>query len=990
MGAPSLPTEQHDRRSRWWLGSAVAVLVIAILGGAYWVTRPDTAVLMQDARLKFLHGDDERAMHTVEQVLLHEPNNEAALVLAGDISFALEEFDQSLAFYRRVPNGDSEAAIHARMRCGRIEMHHTGNAVAAEADFRAALEHVPNDRNALFQLVSLLGIQARRSEAVPFVLRLFRQGAFNSDFLALLQSENGALFNAEELQRYQDTVPDSPGVLVGMAWHARNSGSSSDAIELLTRATMIDPDFSEARIALADLLWESGQHDRLRMLLGEHPSSEIDDPRFWLIRGQLAEHDNMPEPAARCYWETLRRDSTQRNAAYKLFQYFTTVKDDRAAAWLERRIDTLLELRTTSDVVTSTQLADTHQVRRLVEQLEHVGRDWEAWGWCRVAQSIAADAVWAVTKADALHVRLQDAPLTRVNRPAELPFNLSDLPVPRWQADLSRADPRTTVPKSAVTFRDDAESANLKFQYFNDPSPPNSGQRMYEFNGGGCGVLDFDADGHPDIIFPQGCRWDSRGNQRMHIDRLFRNLGGGRFADVTDSASLFENRFSTGVAVGDFDNDGFADCYLANIGDNRLFRNNGDGTFTDATARANVGDPRWSTSCLIADLNGDSLPDIYSVNYLEGESIFETVCQHDDGQPRMCMPFHFPGSQDQLYLNSNDGTFVNATKESGVRVPDGKGLGVVAADWHGRGRLSLLVANDTVANSFFVNRHSPPAGGDSGPIFEERGMTSGIALNHVGRAEGCMGIAIGDIDDDSGLDVFITNFLHESNTLYRSLPGAIFADATKELGLADPSLPMLGFGTQFLDADLDGRLDLIVANGHIDDYRRYGRPYQMAPQLFYNAGEGQFIEQPGSTTGPYFTQQYLGRSLARWDWNGDGREDAVISNLDQPAALLTNTTLPHGRSLTLQLRAVASSRDAIGTTVTATVGERTISRQLTAGDGYQASNERSLVFGLGDSTRVDQIRIAWPSGEVESWENLPGDGRHVVIEGRTRAYSIDE
>ncbi|MCP4858667.1 MAG: hypothetical protein GY903_29680 [Fuerstiella sp.] len=985
MPAAPTPNELNSSRSRWWRAVCV-VLLLTIVPGVYWFFRPDTATLMRRAKREFLQADYDKAQEAVEQVLVREPNQVAALVLAGDTSFAMERFDQALVYYRRVPTGPSPAAVHARLRCGRIEMHHVGNAVAAESDFRAALKHVPDDRNALFQLSSLLGIQARRSEAVPFILRLFQLGHFSIDFLALLESEDGALFNVDELQRYRNTAPASPSVLVGLAWHARHSGRDEEAFEFLTRAKRTDPQFAESRIALAALLWESGQYGELRSLLGEQESTRIDDARFWVIRGQLAEHDGKPQEAARCFWETLLRNPTSRSSTYKLFQYFTAINDDKTAALLQHRVKILLKLQVTSDLVTSKKHTNAEPMRRLVDQLERVGRIWEAWGWCVVARDFDPNAKWAVARAETLHLMLKDAPLTLVRRPVDLPCDLSHLPIPDFKTAISHEDTFSTPLGSAVTFQDDAKSAGLEFLYFNSPSPLETGQHMYEFNGGGCGVLDYDADGWPDVHFTQGCRWGARGAQSTHIDRLFRNLGDGQFDDVTNSAGLFEDRFSTGIAIGDFDNDGFADCYVANIGGNRLFHNNGDGTFSNVTLLAGVDDLHWSTSCVMADLNGDSLPDIYSVNYLEGESIFETVCQHDDGQPRMCMPFHFPAAQDQFYLNLGDGRFVNATAESGVRVPNGKGLGVVAADWQGDGRVSLFVANDTVPNTFFVNRGLQE---DDVPIFEEQAMPAGIALNHAGRAEGCMGIAVGDVDEDGGLDLFVTNFLRESNTLYRSLPGLFFADTTSDSGLAEPSLSMLGFGTQFLDADLNGQLDLIVANGHIDDYRRYGRPYEMSPQFYHNTGDGRFSVQSGSQTGPYFTRKFLGRSLARWDWNRDGREDAVISNLDHPAALLTNTTRQHGRFLSLRLRGVESSRDAIGATVTLHVGDRRISRQLTSGDGYQASNERTLVFGLSDFATVKRVDVEWPSRMTESWNNLKADGEYLVVEGVDRTFHLD-
>ncbi|MCH8830690.1 MAG: VCBS repeat-containing protein, partial [Planctomycetes bacterium] len=777
--------------------------------------------------------------------------------------------------------------------------------------------------------------------------------------------ENTALYNLKELHRYRDASPDSPAVLVGLAWYARTSKDDEKALELLKRAKDGNPRFAEARVALANLLWDLGRFGELRILLGESRSREINDVRFWVVRGKLAERDGQKNAAVRCFWEALRRDQTNRVATYKLHLFFVESKNHEQSEAFRRRIEALQTLRERSDQVASKENTSQRTLRQFVEQLEHVGRLWEAWGWCAVALETDPHAEWAVKRADSLRLLLKTSPLTLCCRPF-LPsnFDLSTFPLPKWESKLASPQQLPSPVQSQVSFRDDAKSAGLVFEYFNSPSAPGKGQRMYEFNGGGCAVLDYDSDGWPDLYFTQGCRWPVKDGSSEHVDRLFRNLGNGRFADVTREAGLSENRFSTGVAVGDFDNDGFPDLYIANIGRNRLFRNNGDGTFEDVTDAAGVADPRWSTSCVIVDLNGDSLPDIYSVNYLQGPTIFETVCKHQDGQPRICLPFHFSAAQDQLFLNLGDGRFENVTAKSGIRVSNGKGLGVVAADWQGKGRIGLFVANDTVPNSFFQNRGPQP---DGTPSFQERGLSAGIALNRDGRAEGCMGIAVGDADGDGDLDLFVTNFYRETNTLYRSLRGLTFNDVTREAGLAEPSRALLGFGTQFLDADLDGRLDLLVTNGHIDDYRRYGRPYEMPAQFFWNRGGGRFAVQPAQRVGPYFARKLLGRSLARLDWNRDGKEDAVISHLNQPVALLTNTTKRCGRYLSIRLRGVRSSRDAIGTTVVVHTENRKITRQLTAGDGYQASNQRLLVFGLANAKTVERVDVIWPSGMKESF-----------------------
>jgi len=334
----------------------------------------------------------------------------------------------------------------------------------------------------------------------------------------------------------------------------------------------------------------------------------------------------------------------------------------------------------------------------------------------------------------------------------------------------------------------------------------------------------------------------------------------------------------------------------------------GDGTFEDVTGISGTGDPRWTYSCVIADLNGDSLPDIYSVNYLESNDVYERICRHRDGLPRLCMPFQFDGAQDQLYLNLGDGRFENVTGTAGIQHKDGKGLGIVVADFTDDNQPDIFVANDTVANFLFVNQSATSPGTLA---FADEGVIRGVAFNGSGKAEGCMGVAVDDADGDGRLDLFVTNFHQETNTLFLQSGPGLFKDQTTRSGLAANSLPLLGFGAQFLDADLDGAPDLIATNGHIDDLSAYGRPYKMRTVLYWNQGSGQFREVPARVAGEFFQAEALGRGMAKWDWNRDGREDVTVSFLDRPAALLTNTTRTTGHFIALTFSGKQSSRDAL-------------------------------------------------------------------------------
>jgi hypothetical protein len=459
-------------------------------------------------------------------------------------------------------------------------------------------------------------------------------------------------------------------------------------------------------------------------------------------------------------------------------------------------------------------------------------------------------------------------------------------------------------------------------------------------------------------------------------DRLFRGHDGECFIDASAASHLDNKLYSQGLAVGDFDADGFPDLYIANIGTNVLYRNNGDGTFQEVSARSGTQGNVWTSSCLMADLNADSLPDIYAVNYIGGDKLYTQDCKVREA-PR-CAPVEYPAEQDRVYLNAGDGTFIDVTDHCGVVASEGRGLGIVAADFDASRRLSVFVANDMSANFFFQN--VTPSSGDE-PVFVERAVLNGLAYNSAGRSQACMGVAADDANQDGLLDLFVTNFYRDSNTLYRQLPDGSFRDEIAASQVEQATFPVLGWGTQFLDAELDGIPDLLVTNGHVHDPFDKNIPYQMPPQFFHGRGAGRFEEVSAHQLGPYFEGKHLGRAMARLDWNRDSLEDVCIGHLNTPVALLSNESITDGHWLSLTLVGVDSNRDAIGTVVAITSGNRTSVRQLTAGDGFQCSNERRLVFGLGNTATVDQMLVKWPSGVEQVFTDIRSKQELIIVEG---------
>ncbi len=495
-----------------------------------------------------------------------------------------------------------------------------------------------------------------------------------------------------------------------------------------------------------------------------------------------------------------------------------------------------------------------------------------------------------------------------------------------------------------------------------------------EVTGGGVGLLDFDHDGDLDLFFAQGVPLPVGSRTDPPADVLLRNDGDGRFNDVSTEAGLSSKGYGQGVTVADFDGDGDPDVYVTRYGTNTLWRNDG-GRFTDATAEAGVGCPLWSLGAAFLDYDADGDLDLFVANYFAFNPADAPFERNADGRPEYGPPGQFDGLPDVLYRNDGQGRFTDVTDQAGV-AGTGRGMGVLATDLDGDGRPDLLVANDAEANAVWRNR------GDG--TFEEVANDWGLALNGEGQPEANMGIALGDTDGDAIHDVIITHFVGEHDTLWRGLAlpggGIHFQDQTFQSGLGTDSKPLTGWGLALADFDLDGRLDLMVTNGHIRQER--GQPYAIdnPPLLWHNQGNGRFANVT-STAGPYFQQLHSGRGLACGDLDGDGDLDLVIVHHRAPSVVLWNESPRRGHSLGLDLRGQGRNPDAIGARVTVTVGRQTLIRSIDSGGSYLSSHDPRIHLGLGPANRVDRVEVRWPSGQIEARSDLPADRVVHWIEG---------
>ncbi|MCE2440918.1 MAG: CRTAC1 family protein [Candidatus Latescibacteria bacterium] len=536
-----------------------------------------------------------------------------------------------------------------------------------------------------------------------------------------------------------------------------------------------------------------------------------------------------------------------------------------------------------------------------------------------------------------------------------------------------------------VIFEDVTRSAGIRFRHDNGGS---GSELMPESMGSGCAFWDFDGDGDADILLISCATSQEHGSEQPSTMALYRNDGDGRFSDVTARAGLKQPMFGMGCAIGDYDNDGDSDLYVACLGANRLFRNRGDGRFEDVTAQVGVGDSTWSVCAVWLDYDRDGDLDLFVGNYLQWSAERDTRLSARSGA-RSYAPQLYDPEYSRLYRNDGD-RFTDVSEASGIGGKPGKGMSAVSLDYNDDGWPDILMSNDTMPDFLFRNN------GDG--TFTEDGLLAGVAYSAAGVAKSGMGVDAGDVRNAGREDVAIGNFAYEMISLFQNQDGAYFTDRTLPSGVGHPSAPFVTFGVFFFDFDLDGRLDLFAANGHVDSRIHRVKShlsYAQRPLLFRNRGDGGF-EEVGATSG--LADRIVGRGAAYADYDGDGDLDVLVATNNGRPALFRNEGGNRNRCLRVKLvgngaqaglgtgqgreEPAGSNRDGVGATVRVRSGTVVQSRTVRAGSSYCSQSELILTFGLGRAGIVDAMEVAWPSGRLERINNVAAGQTVTVREGR--------
>lgn len=971
----------------------VSLVLIALLtmgcgsrgSGDSTAQQQEASVVPQPSRLERAaalsqRGEFSQALELVQQELIASPDNLEAMRLAMAIHGRLNQDCEAAELAVRIAGLDPNhaesawvAAFDLHLRCGDF--------AAAERDLKQAEQVAPQSAQVHRLLGQFFNAQGRRYEASQHVRELIRLHVIQPAEILSLVDLRGPFY----LVSFEEFADDSQPTLFDLGKaryeYAATRSNQEDDLRLIQRLTEAFPDSTAAAAFYGRMLAETGRFDLMQAWRETLPPGIEEQPEYWHAVGLWLANEDRNQEAVRAFGEAVRRDPGDRESLRAMVSSLLTLgQEEQAIAVRERLAELDKMFRIAKD-------ADEEQARWISQVLQEHTRPWEASAWLMYSAQLGGRLREVIPELDQRHEAIMawesGAPPERI-REARLSkllgFRVEDWPLPNWETPVQSGKRDQLVGlDNGLQLEEIAASIGLDVQYVSGFPLDGSDMYPYQTNGGGLAALDYDLDGRCDLYVVQsgGKANDPVGS---NPNQLFRLLPEQTFREVTAVTQTGDRWFGQGACAGDVNQDGFPDLLVANIGANVVYINQGDGTFREASDLIVDNPPRWTSSLGLADLNGDHLPEIVEINYIDDPQAFVTKCRENYLD---CQPQAFRKCADYVYQGQPDGSFAPWPDGFGSEVTPKLGFGLIIANFDRKHGNDIFISNDGDLNHYWVSTPDSP---DDAHRWEmrEAGTLHGCSIGRGGNSQACMGIASGDFNRDGTLDLHVTNFLNEPVNLFLQSKSGIFVDEAMKYGVAEPSFGVLGFGTQAADFDNDGWLDLAVWNGHVFDGRVDGIPFQMQPQLMRGSREG-FALHDAAAAGDFWGGRRVGRTLAVFDWNRDGRMDLIGNHLDAPVALLENRS-ESGSWLQLELVGVTSERDAIGAEVMVQVGSERWTSWQTGGDGLMATNEPVLHFGLGQAERIDRIEVRWPSGETEFVEDLEVNARYLLIEGSRDAH----
>ncbi|WP_231602534.1 FG-GAP-like repeat-containing protein [Neorhodopirellula pilleata] len=957
----------------------------------------DLTTALNKANHELKYGAPSRVLAITEPLLLVHPEDPELIVLTAKALAATGSQADAANLIASIPADEP--------RFGNLSITESSKWFFEAGQVDEAIERLtnhlhdhPDDNRVRRQAIRTLNRCGRQLEASEHLTALLRRGEIQEkELFSMLNLNDLLLDETTEPEKKSDRPENGPEANGPEALYEskrlREVGQYEEAIHFCRILRNRFPDSTPIAAFLGRLLAERNRFEELADWAEGLPSEIQREPEYWYAMGTLAAHQGQDPVAVRCFAEAINRNPTDRHSTIGLARALIRCGQGDQASCIETRFQHLDEIANLA-LALGRRAGTTDQYHRLADHLDQLDRPLEAFAWKRIAmsksgataedyqandqarsESGSASATGRTRAADRCHIELSRWPLPSGNLGQVLP--------------TEKETPASLPSSQHAELNDIAAVVGLDFEYQSGDDWSDDLFYLHQQTGGGIGVIDFDQDGWPDLYFTQS---GGRPNAESESgpNRLFRNLNGEQFQDISDFTGTADRGYGQGVSVADFNQDGWMDIWIANIGRNVLRINNGDGTFQDQ-ALPIANDNHWTTSVAAGDLDGNGLPEIIEVNYIDDPRAFQIACTPAE----TCGPNQFhPGPDRWLTVTPNGGIErwragpnSNSPSSIGQQVVaavgrsarEGHGFAAIIADIDGAGGNDVYVANDGDTN-FFWNRQTEPGHAASlSNDWSDSADLAGCAGSARGGRHGSMGLAAGDFDRNGMMDLFVTNYWDQEADLYLQQTRSLFRHATETSDLTESSKPTVGWGTQAIDINRDGWLDMIVLNGHIVDHTARGIPFKMLPQLYLGSADRFHLAHHPVERETFWSEPTLGRTLATLDWNRDGRPDFVANRLDGPAALLQNNTDVQNW-LRLKLVGVESERDAVGAKVIVDAGEHQWTGWVVGGGGFLCSNEAILDFGLADQMQVDRLEIIWPSGTRQTLDEVEVNRTHLIVE----------
>ncbi len=860
--------------------------------------------------------------------------------------------------------------------------------------YETSLERHPDQQMLRKRLITFLLGAGRTDLANAHVEPLIRGGETDASLLCMITDLNQHRFKPEIGQRQVRLNPDDQRVRLGNAIYLYDVNKDDEAAVVLQQILAKHPGFAPAHALYGQLLTSAQRYEEMPQWYNSRGEESTNQANYWLTLGDWAAYRQDHQGACRSYWQATQIAPNKILAWSRLASAIGKLagsaspeaqgfSDDQLAD-IERRVSDLQKVRQQIKGFQKNQMQSQRDAVQLAKLLAGLGRNLEAKAWCGIASRLYKDPTpdfSLVRKQVDANLELDDRWVSVSSQPA-LQIDLSDLPPPRFDSLQPDAGDRIVLsPKLESTDHLRMKDATSQWELGGVGGENNPGDvdvmPLERSLGIGGGTIDFDLDGLPDLVVA-GAAGTMRGIDSKS-NELLRNLGG-RFGPVTEAAGAGDRHFGQGVAVGDFNQDGFPDLFYANFGHNVLLRNNGDGTFQDVSALLGEDAEQWTSCGAFVDVNLDGVVDLVTTNYCDALETIKQPCVNEAGVPGPCHPLKFAARDDVFLQGDGRGGFADVTSRWKAGVTPGRGLGILAGQLQ-PDHQAVYIANDMTANEYYLVDKS---GGDPR---EDSAVVRGLALDGRSRSQASMGIASGDMDNDGDLDIFVTGFANEYHIYYEQVSPGTWVDSTGRQGLMEPTVLVVGFGTEAIDLDNDGLLELLVTNGHISEFPDRAVPLREPFQVFRRGVDGRFQLVDDDAWDDYFANNHIGRALWTIDANVDGKVDVLVTHTFEPAKLLINQTETENRRIAFRLVGTNSSRDAVGAVVTFEVDGQRRSLWATAGDGFMCSNERILRAGLGGSDRVNDVSVRWPDGTTEDFGSLSANQTYLLVQGQDTAFS---